>query len=386
MLQAYWYITKMRILTTLAYRFEVFAAIGTHFILMIASIFLWRAAYGGIDQVSEFKLEDLITYSVISIMLSSIFVHDVQNIIYSKIREGQIVTDFYRPISLLGSYLADDIGSMLSAVVNKALPLFLFAAIFFDAPLPSSTLDFLLFIPSCILSYSILWLMSALVGLIAFWVMELGNMGIVKDSIVVILSGSMVPLWFFPDSVQTVSRFLPLLNDFIDTPVRQLSLGQRMRGDLAAAMLHSPSVLFRDEPTIGLDADAKHAILNLIKEMNRTRGVTVILTTHDLDDVEQISSRLIVVNHGKIIEDGPIESLIHKLAPFRHLVVDLRQPSGDLSHPAAEIIKQEGLRIWYQFRKNRIAAAELISDLSRKLLILDLSVKEPDIEAAIREI
>jgi ABC-2 type transport system permease protein len=218
MLQAYWYMTKMRILTTLAYRFEVFASIGTHFILMIASIFLWRAAYGGIDQVNDFKLEDLITYSVISIMLSSLFVHDVQNTIYNKIREGQIVTDFYRPISLLGSYLADDIGSMLSSVVNKALPLFLFAALFFDAPLPATVIDFLLFIPSCLLSYSILWLMSALIGLIAFWVMELGNMGIVKDSIVVILSGSMVPLWFFPESVQTVSRFLPFQYTY-QTPI-----------------------------------------------------------------------------------------------------------------------------------------------------------------------
>jgi ABC-2 type transport system permease protein len=218
MLQAYWYITKMRILTTLAYRFEVFATIGTHFILMVASIFLWRAAYGGIDQVNELRLEDLVTYSVISIILSSLFVHDVQNIIYSKIREGQIVTDFYRPISLLGSYLADDIGSMLSSVVNKALPLFLFAAIFFDAPLPATAIDFLLFIPSCILSYSILWLMSALVGLIAFWVMEIGNMGIVKDSIVRVLSGSLVPLWFFPESVQTVSRFLPFQYTY-QTPI-----------------------------------------------------------------------------------------------------------------------------------------------------------------------
>jgi ABC-2 type transport system ATP-binding protein len=189
----------------------------------------------------------------------------------------------------------------------------------------------------------------------------------------------------YEENMRILSDVLKL-NDFIDTPVRQLSLGQRMRGDLAAAMLHSPSILFLDEPTIGLDAEAKHAIRNLIMEMNRTRGVTVILTTHDLDDVEQLCSRLIVVNHGKIVEDGPIESIIHKLAPFRHLVVDLQQPCKDISHPAAEIIKQEGLRIWYRFEKSRITAAELISDLSSKLLILDLSVKEPDIEAAIREI
>ncbi|RCW51741.1 ABC transporter ATP-binding protein [Paenibacillus prosopidis] len=176
------------------------------------------------------------------------------------------------------------------------------------------------------------------------------------------------------------------LNEFIDTPVRQLSLGQRMRGDLAAAMLHSPEVLFLDEPTIGLDADAKHAIRDFIKEMNRNRGVTVILTTHDLDDVEQLCSRLVVVNHGKVVEDGPIESLIHKLTPHRLLVVELQHPCDDLSHPAAEIIKRDGLKIWYQFEKQRMTAAELISDLSQKLPIQDLSVKEPDIEDAIREV
>lgn len=189
----------------------------------------------------------------------------------------------------------------------------------------------------------------------------------------------------FEESLTILSDVLKL-NEFINTPVRQLSLGQRMRGDLAAAMLHSPSILFLDEPTIGLDADAKHAIRNFIKEINRKRGVTVILTTHDLDDVEELCSRLVVVNHGKVVEDGPIESLIHKLTPHRLLVVELEHPCDDMMHPSAEIIKCDGLKIWYQFEKERISAAELISDLSQKLPIQDLSVKEPDIEDAIREV
>ncbi|RKP47942.1 hypothetical protein D7Z26_22300 [Cohnella endophytica] len=210
MLQAYWYITKMKLLTNLAYRFEVFASVGTNLILMLASVFLWQTAYkGGVGTVQSFSLQDLTTYTILSIMLGAMFVCDVQDTIYYKIREGQIVTDFYRPIPLLACYLADDIGGMLSAMANRVVPLILLASIFFGIPWPSSALSLLLFFPSCLLSYAILWLLSALVGLVAFWVMELGNMGMVKDSIVRVLSGSIVPLWFFPESVQTISKFLP---------------------------------------------------------------------------------------------------------------------------------------------------------------------------------
>ncbi|REE89040.1 ABC-2 type transport system ATP-binding protein [Paenibacillus taihuensis] len=189
----------------------------------------------------------------------------------------------------------------------------------------------------------------------------------------------------YEDNMNVLTEVLRL-DQFIDTPVRQLSLGQRMRGDLAAAMLHSPDVLFLDEPTIGLDAEAKHAIRSFIQEMNRTRGITVILTTHDLDDVEELCSRLIIVNHGKVVEDGPIGELIGKLTPKRLLVVDLQHPCADVGHKSAQIIKQDGLRIWYQFEKARVTAAELIADLSQKLPIQDLSVQEPDIEDAIREV
>ncbi|MFF2483459.1 ATP-binding cassette domain-containing protein [Paenibacillus sp. NPDC058071] len=176
------------------------------------------------------------------------------------------------------------------------------------------------------------------------------------------------------------------IQDFIDTPVRQLSLGQRMRGDLAASMIHEPSVLFLDEPTIGLDADAKHAIRKFIRTLNRERQMTVVLTTHDLDDVEELCSRLLVVNHGRLVEDGPLDTIIGKLAPHRLLVIELSEMANVPEHPLAKIIRQEGLKIWYQFDKAAITAAELIADLSGKLPIRDLSVQEPDIEDAIREV
>lgn len=189
----------------------------------------------------------------------------------------------------------------------------------------------------------------------------------------------------YKSNLELMSDILKI-NELIDIPVRQLSLGQRMRGDLTAAILHSPPILFLDEPTIGLDIEAKHSIRKFILDINRMCGTTVILTTHDLDDVEQLCKRLVVINHGKIIEDGPIESLINKMAPYRVLIIDLAFPQSGLEHPAAEIIKQEDYRVWYRFDKNRITAAELISDLSGRLHIRDLSVSEPDIEDLVKEI
>lgn len=176
------------------------------------------------------------------------------------------------------------------------------------------------------------------------------------------------------------------INEIINTPVRQLSLGQRMRGDLVASMLHSPPILFLDEPTIGLDVEAKYSIRNFIKQINANCGTTVILTTHDLDDVEQLCKRVIIINHGKIIEDGSLETLVEKVVPQRSLIVDFDEKIDNLWHPMAEVVKREGFKAWFSFEKNKISAAQLISDLSQKYAIKDLSVTEANIEDVIRQL
>lgn len=234
MLQAYWYMTKMRILTGLAYRFEVFASVGTNIILVTASIFLWRAAYGGAGPSGTISLHDMVNYTIMSSLVGFVFVCDVQNTLYNKIREGQIVTDFYRPVPLLACYLADDIGAMLGGLIIKALPLLMFVSLAFGPPLPASWTGLLLFVPSCMLSYAILWLLSALVGLIAFWAFELGNLGNVKDAIVRVLSGSLVPIWFFPDSIQKISVYLPFLYTY-QTPLG-IYIGATGTGEALRAM------------------------------------------------------------------------------------------------------------------------------------------------------
>jgi len=185
---------------------------------------------------------------------------------------------------------------------------------------------------------------------------------------------------------------ISVLNDVLeigklmDIPVRQLSLGQRMRGDLAAAMLHNPSVLFLDEPTIGLDIQAKRAIRKFIADINRLKGTTVILTTHDLDDVEQLCKRLIIINEGRLVEDGPLQAIIDRVTPYRYLVVDTVLPLQDLKHPLVKAIKKEDTCFWMKFDKAQISASKLTMELMQQYPIKDIRLKEPEIEDVISEI
>lgn len=173
------------------------------------------------------------------------------------------------------------------------------------------------------------------------------------------------------------------ISEIIDIPVRQLSLGQRMRGDLVAAMLHSPSVLFLDEPTIGLDVDGKYAIRKFIKEINRVKGTTVILTTHDLGDVQELCKRLIIINHGLIMEDGPLEELVERIAPYKDLVVEFYDEQI-VEHPKADIQSHEGNVVKYRFQKADITAAQLIHEISEMKSIKDVTIEEVSIDDIIR--
>ncbi|EOS35096.1 MULTISPECIES: ATP-binding cassette domain-containing protein [Schaedlerella] len=172
-------------------------------------------------------------------------------------------------------------------------------------------------------------------------------------------------------------------SEFIDTPVRQLSLGQRMRGDLAAAMLHSPQILFLDEPTIGLDVEAKYSVRKFIREINQRSGTTIILTTHDLGDVQELCRRLIIINEGKIIEDGSLDSLVDRIAPYRQLVIDFYHPAV-IRHPKAELVSVEEARAVYKFKKDEITAARLIEDISHTAPIKEVGLKEARIDDIIR--
>lgn len=180
------------------------------------------------------------------------------------------------------------------------------------------------------------------------------------------------------------------LGPFLDTPVRGLSLGQRMRADLAAALLHDPPLLFLDEPTIGLDVVAKERIRGFIQAINRERGVTVILTTHDLGDVEKLCERVIMIDHGRLVFDGALATLRQRFGEGRVLVVDFETPPADLALPGAEVIRREANRVWLRVAANGAAGggtiAALVAQLFRQHRVLDLSVQEPEIEEIVRRI
>ncbi len=173
------------------------------------------------------------------------------------------------------------------------------------------------------------------------------------------------------------------LDPFLQTPVRQLSLGQRIRGELTAAMLHDPELLFLDEPTIGLDVVAKQRVREFLVDLNRERGVTVLLTTHDLGDIERLCTRLLVIDHGTLIWDGGIAELRERYGSERTLVVDLEEPAPPLEVEGAEVERVEGARQWLRFQG---AAGELTGRVAQAARLVDLQITEPDIEEIVRRI
>jgi ABC-2 type transport system ATP-binding protein len=176
------------------------------------------------------------------------------------------------------------------------------------------------------------------------------------------------------------------LGPFLETPVRQLSLGQRMRGELTAAMLHDPEILFLDEPTIGLDVVAKARVREFLASVNRERGTTVLLTTHDLADIERLCSRLLILDHGRVIYDGSIERLLERYGEERTLIVDLEEPVAPLEVDGARVVRVEGPRQWLRFRRDETSAAKLTAAVAARAPLVDLALEEPDIEEVVRRI
>jgi ABC-2 type transport system ATP-binding protein len=193
-------------------------------------------------------------------------------------------------------------------------------------------------------------------------------------------------MYRIPDPVfrRNMDRCVELLDlaELLNVPVRQLSLGQRMRGDIAAALLHDPEVLYLDEPTIGLDVISKAKVREFLRDLNAERGTTVLLTTHDLTDIEQLCKRVMVIDHGRLMYDGALAGLHEIGESERTLVVDLERELPPIELASARTLKVEGPRQWLAFPASA-SAAPLVAELAQRYPLVDLSVREPDIEAVI---
>ena len=208
---AYLYNIKINILLSLTYRFEVISGIIGQIIIVLAGAFMWQAAYGSAGAIEGVTREQMLVYAVVSSLMGCFLVNTVEQKVRSGIRQGNIALVYMKPVNVFLMYLSEDVGAAVSALLLKFLPVFVFSSIFVAVPLPHSALHFMLFLLGCVFSFLILWLFAAVFALLNFWVIDLGPLGTVKNMIILFLSGSVVPVWFFPAAIREVLSYLPFV-------------------------------------------------------------------------------------------------------------------------------------------------------------------------------
>ncbi len=190
---------------------------------------------------------------------------------------------------------------------------------------------------------------------------------------------------------KNLNRFVEMLDmdDFLQQPVRQLSLGQRMRADIVAALLHSPEIVFFDEPTIGVDVVGKETIRNFIKELNQEDKVTMLFTTHDMQDIEKVCDKLIVIDKGEKIYDGSLLGIREKYGTTRQLDVEfagIEQVVPIANVEMVELDELDGRKKRFVFENKQVQINELMNYLLQNYRVKDISISEPEIESIIRKI
>lgn len=176
------------------------------------------------------------------------------------------------------------------------------------------------------------------------------------------------------------------LSNIVGTPVRQLSLGQRMRCEIAASLLHSPSILFLDEPTIGLDAASKIAVRQFIKTINKEKGVTIILTTHDMNDIEVLAERIILIGKGSLLYDGKLQALRSQFGTQKTIIADYRENTNRFEIPGASITSWSSERVILDVDTGQVMVSEVLAKLSGEVELLDVTIEAQPIEDIILQL
>lgn len=222
-----------------------------------------------------------------------------------------------------------------------------------------------------------------------------------------VVFGQRTQLWWdlaFIESLNLVAkiyevdaaRYRQLLDQFAETldlgellhvPVRSMSLGQKMRAELAATLIHEPKVVYLDEPTIGLDLIVKERIREFIRRQNRERGATVILTTHDLGDIEELCQRVIIIDAGRLIYDGPISAIKERFGKYREITFDTGGPVGSLAVPGgAETVSVGPRKLSLRFDRTATTASEVAASVMKQIDVKDFSLSEPDLSSIVKQI
>ena len=206
-----------------------------------------------------------------------------------------------------------------------------------------------------------------------------------SDSLDLIKAMYDIPTNIYSENYHVFNQLLEL-EEFIHKPIRTLSLGQRMRAELCAALIHNPTIVYLDEPTIGLDVVAKDRIRNFLKEINNTKGTTILLTTHDISDVEKLCRKIMIIDHGALIFEGELTGFAKKFGGKHRLIVDFDEDLNPPQANGAELVLYEGRRGTYEFDPTQVDISLLIQQITSQNAVHDIEIKKPEIEKIIREL
>jgi len=225
------------------------------------------------------------------------------------------------------------------------------------------------------------------IGVVFGWRTQLWWDLLVKDSYELIRCLYKIPRSKFDKNLRTFSSILNI-DDYLKKPVRKLSLGERVRCDLAASLLYEPPILFLDEPTIGLDVVAKQQIRDFLTKINKEKNVTIIITTHDMRDIEELCERIVIIDKGKKIYDGSIRDIKKKFGAERVLVIDFEKPikKNELKLKGVKISEIDGNKVFLKVNIRKVSLSETVRKILSKWPIHDMTIEEPDIEGIIRRI